>query len=94
MTNHADNIFYFSSSGYFPSLAIREGEVRGVVQFPEGIVEVVSCTAGDTHPGTTRMEFVFERCVYCREWKTFYSKKHLITLARRFVQDILEDNRA
>lgn len=87
--NYTDDIFTFPYVGYYASLRESRGEIIGTVQLPEGTVEVDSYV-GDKQPGITRMEFVSGGRVYRRIRFSFHSRRYLITLAKRFVRDVLE----
>ena len=86
MTNYTDDIFKFPHEGYYVSLRESRGDIVGTIQLPEGIVEV-DLHMGDGH-GITRMEFVFRDRVRRRTWGRFYSCRYLVTLAKRFVEEI------
>ena len=59
----------------------------GVVVTPFGIVDV-TCEEG-SYPYTT-MILVYDGAVHCRHWAEAFSKRTLVTLAKRFAKEICE----
>lgn len=93
MTNHKDYVFEFPLEGYHVYLKENDRGVAGVVQFPQGIVEIESYSGGNGN-GVTRMEFVANGLVYRRMWKRYYTWQYLVTLAKQFVADALLNGEA
>lgn len=56
--------------------------IRGTVDTPHGIVKVYCW------PGITTIRMIVDGIEYRRHWKADFSQRYLVTLARRFSEDV------
>lgn len=65
----------------------EETYLEGEVVTPHGYVTVLAYTYPDR--SLTRMDFIWNGRIYSRTFQKRYSKRYIVTLGRRFVEDVV-----
>lgn len=82
---YKDENFDFPQTGHYTDWHDNEDTTTGTIQLPEGSVNVL--ISYDLDNRGTILEFVANGRICCRTYDKCFSKRYVITLAKRFVKE-------
>lgn len=84
---YKDENFDFPQTGHYTDWHDNEDTTTGTIKLPEGIVKVF--ISYDLDNRGTILEFVANGRVCCRTYDECSSKRYVISLAKRFVKEMM-----